>query len=125
MIVQTDPEKFFVELHGKEQVAALRAKVCAPKETITSIRFVPVFEEWRKWQMRMPGTYAPQLLMAGSYWTEEGWDFIYAKRPKGFYKPRLENVLVVETTENKFRRIIVGCDEAKAQEIIAWWQNKS
>lgn len=124
MILQTDPEKFYVELHGREQVAALRAKVTTLKDTITGVRFEPLFEDWRKWQIRMPGTYAPRLLMAGSYWTEEGWDFIYAKRPRGFYKPCLENVLVIETTENRFRRIIIGCDEAKAEEIITWWRGR-
>ncbi len=124
MIVTTNKDTICVELHGKEQFWALRAKVSIPKETIKDIRFEPSFRDWRKWEVRMPGTHAPQLLLAGSYWTEEGWDFMYIHRPIGFINPRVENVLVVETDQNRYRRVILTSNEAEASRIIKWW-NKS
>lgn len=113
-----------VILEGREQVAALKARIAMPKKTIKNIGYAEVFNDWRNWEVRMPGTYAPNLLMAGSYWTEEGWDFVYAKKPKGFVHPELHGVLVIETDLNRYRRVIVACPKKRADEIIAWWQGK-
>lgn len=125
MIIQTEPNNLIIELHGREQFFALRAKVIVPKDTITDVRFEELFINDRKWSVRMPGTYMPRVLMAGSYWTEEGWDFAYASRPRGFKQYQLANVLVVETNQNRYRRIILGCEPDKAKEIIKWWQAKT
>ncbi|MDQ3123738.1 MAG: hypothetical protein M3Q14_03600 [bacterium] len=125
MTISTDKNGICVELHGREQFWSLRAKVTIPTNTITDVRFEPKFQDWRKWQVRMPGTHAPKLLLAGSYWTEEGWDFLYVKRPIGFMHPRVEDVLVVETDQNRYKRIVVSLDEAESTGIIKWWnQNK-
>lgn len=122
MKLAIDNKGISIELHGKEQLWALRAKIFVPLENITSIRFAPEFQDWRKWQVRMPGTYAPRLLMAGSYWTELGWDFIYAKRPGRVLNPLVYNVLIIETDQNRYARVIVSCDEFQAKDIIAWWE---
>jgi hypothetical protein len=110
-------------LEGREQIAALKAKVVVPKKSIKAVEYVEIFSDWRKWEVRMPGTYAPRLLMAGSYWTEQGWDFIYAKKPHGSIKPRLEKVLVIETSLTKYNRLIVGISKKQAQAIIDWKSN--
>lgn len=110
-------------LEGKEQIATLKAKVVLPRKSIKNMQFMPVFKEWRNWQVRMPGTYAPKLLMAGSYWTEEGWDFVYAKKPRGFVKPELHEVLVVETDLNRYRRVIVAIPKKRAEELVTWWKS--
>lgn len=125
MKISTTNEGICVELRGKEQFWALRAKIAVPLETIESLSFEPQFSSWRKVEVRMPGTNAPRLLLAGSYWTEEGWDFLYIKRPIGFYKPKVHDVLVIETTENRYKRVIVTCDQKEAQDIIKWWQKAS
>lgn len=72
----------------------------------------------------MPGTHAPKLLLAGSYWTEEGWDFLYIKRPQGFLKPVAENVLVIETNQTRYSRIIISLDSTEAARIVRWWHKK-
>lgn len=125
MKVFTDKDEICVELHGREQFWALRAKVRIPRDTIKDVRFEESFQDWRKWQVRMPGTHAPNRLLAGSYWTEEGWDFLYIRRPTGFIKPRVDNVLVIETSEDKYKRIIVSCDQTDYQDIVSWWKKKS
>jgi hypothetical protein len=122
MQIMTDKDDLSVVLHGKEQLWAIRARVKVPKSTILSVRFEPKFQDWRKWEVRIPGTHIPRVLMAGSYWTEEGWDFLYVKKPRGLRKSRLENVLVVETDQNRYRRLIVSCDSKQADKIIKWWQ---
>lgn len=124
MTISTVEDNICVELHGKEQFWALRAKVKIPRDIITDVRFESQFEDWRKWQIRMPGTHAPKLLLAGSYWTEVGWDFLYIKRPVGFLKPRVQDVLVIETNQNRYARIILSSTAKDAKKIIKWWQGK-
>jgi hypothetical protein len=124
MIITTEKDKICLELHGSEQLWALRAKISVPRDTITDVRFESVFKDWRKWEVRMPGTSAPKLLVAGSYWTEEGWDFLYVKRPRGLVKPAVENVLVIETDQNRYRRVIVSYDQKDADKIVKWWHKK-
>lgn len=121
MTITTTGDGLCVELHGKEQFWSLRAKISILKETIINISYMPQFQDWRKWEVRMPGTHAPKLLLAGSYWTEDGWDFLYIKKPIGFAHPRAENVLVIETTQERYRRIILSSDEAESAGIIKWW----
>ncbi len=112
-------------LEGAEQVAALRAKVSVSKEDIVSVEWHDVFSDWSTMMVRMPGSYMPRWIMAGSYWSEEGWDFIYAHKPRGLIKPILHKVLVVTTSKDKFRRLVVESTKDNANEIKAWWQEKS
>lgn len=121
LILTTNKDSLRVELHGREQFWALRAKVDIPKSSIKDIRYEPTFKDWRKWEVRIPGTAVPRLLFAGSYWTEEGWDFLYIKKPRGLIKPTVNSVLVVETDQNRYKRVIVTCDPAEAKRIIKWW----
>lgn len=123
MIISTNADGICIELHGSEQFWALRAKISVLKETIKDIRFEPSFQDWRKWEVRMPGTHAPTKLLAGSYWTEVGWDFLYVKRPIGFIKPKAEDVLVIETDQERYRRVILSSDKDEASGIIKWWKN--
>ncbi|MBA2278850.1 hypothetical protein H0V99_00190 [Candidatus Saccharibacteria bacterium] len=124
MIITTNKTGICLELHGREQLWSLRAKINVPKDTIQDVRFEPKFQDWRKWEVRMPGSGAPRILLAGSYWTEEGWDFLYVKKPGGYYKPPVEDVLVIETSENRYRRIIVTIEAKEANQIIKWWHKK-
>jgi hypothetical protein len=84
---------------------------------------MPVFDEWRRWEVRMPGASIPGHLVAGSYWTEEGWDFVYVVNPRGFIKPKADNVLVIETSQSRYKRIILSYDEAEAKKIVSWWKS--
>ncbi|MFZ1323826.1 MAG: hypothetical protein WAQ57_01540 [Candidatus Saccharimonadales bacterium] len=121
MTITTNKEGISLELHGREQFWALRAKISIPADTITDVRFEPEFRDWKKWEVRMPGTHMPTRLLAGSYWTEDGWDFMFIRRPMGFAKPRAVNVLVVETTADRYKRVIVSSDAAESSGIIKWW----
>lgn len=124
MKVFTDKKDICIEMHGREQLWAVRAKVRVPVDTIKDIRFEEKFQDWRKWQVRMPGTHAPRLLLAGSYWTELGWDFLYIKRPSRFINPMVFNVLVIETDQNRYARVIIDSTEKEAKKLIQWWKKQ-
>jgi hypothetical protein len=112
-------------LEGTEQVLALRAKITVEKSAILSVEWHDVFSDWETMTIRMPGSYLPYWVMAGSYWTEQGWDFVFARKPKGMMSPILHNVLVVTTVNNKYRRLIIELSKDNAKEIMSWWKAKS
>ncbi len=122
MKITTNEDGLCVILHGREQLWALRAKLQINRDDIMNIRYMSLFDEWRKWEVRMRGASIPGHLVAGSYWTEEGWDFVYIIDPRGFVKPKADNVLVIETEQDRFRRIILSYDKAEAESIVAWWK---
>jgi hypothetical protein len=120
MIFTTTKKELTIALHGREQVWALRAKLIVAKKDITKIEYKEVFKDWRKWEVRLPGTGAPGILVAGSFWTEEGWDFLYLKRPHGFRRPFVHNVLVIETTQDRYRRIILSVPKDAVKDVLKW-----
>lgn len=111
-------------LEGAEQVLAFRAKIRIKRADILNITWYDKFNDWPSLQVRMPGSYLPSWIMAGSYWNDEGWDFVLAKKPKGLLQPLLFDVLVVETNQNKYKRIILKMTKKKAEEIIHWFEEK-
>lgn len=121
MIFRTDKSALTIELHGKEQFFAIKAKVVVAKKDIQRIEYLESFRDWRKWEVRMPGAGIPKYLMAGSFWTEEGWDFIYVNKPNKFVNPTVNNVLYVETTQNRYKRLIISCPRIEADQLITWF----
>lgn len=109
-----------IVLEGREQFWALKNKIVVRRRDINSIRYVEEFRAWRKWELRLPGTGLPGVLVAGSFWTEQGWDFLYLVNPKGITNPIAFDVIVIETKLSKYRRIIVNCSAEQAAEVIAW-----
>lgn len=121
MYTQTTNSSITFVLEGAEQVLAFRAKVKVNIDDIINISWHDKFSDWPSLQVRMPGSYLPSWIMAGSYWNDEGWDFILAKKPKGLLQPLLFDVLVVETNQNRYKRIILKMTKEKAEDIINWW----
>ncbi|HMT19079.1 MAG TPA: hypothetical protein PKD20_04750 [Candidatus Saccharibacteria bacterium] len=119
------PDKLSFILEGPEQIAALRAKVSVERSDIISIKFHEVFSDWSRMMVRMPGSYLPRWIMAGSYWSDEGWDFVYAHKPRGLRAPMLHNVLVITTKKDKFRRLIIETKRDNAREIEHWLSMKT
>ncbi len=109
-------------LEGTEQILSFRAKIKIDKKTITNVQWCDRFNEWPSMQVRMPGSYLPSWIMAGSYWSDEGWDFVLAKKPKGLMQPVLFDVLVIETNVTRYRRVILRMEKSKAEEVINWWK---
>ncbi len=109
-------------LEGREQFFSLRAKISVDKKDIKSVEWHDSFSDWPRLMIRMPGSYFPKWLMAGSYWSDEGWDFLYAKNPSGLIRPALSDVVVINTSNDRYRRIIVQLDKAAYEEIDKWYK---
>lgn len=120
MIFVTNPKELVIELHGREQMWALKAKITVAKKDIEVLEYKDVFKDWRKWEVRLPGTGMPGKLVAGSFWTEEGWDFLYLTNPHGWVNPFVHNVLYIETKQQKFKRIVISCTPEQATPVVAW-----
>mgnify|MGYP000979119964 CR=1 FL=1 len=116
----TTPKLLSIELHGREQLWALKAKIEVAKKDIQLLEYRDTFANWRKWEVRLPGTGMPGKLIAGSFWTEEGWDFLYLTNPHGWVEPFVHNVLYIETNQQKFKRIIISCTPDEAAPVVAW-----
>jgi len=111
-------------LEGSEQILALRAKVRVEKQDIITMKWHETFSEWSNLMIRMPGSYLPNWIMAGSYWTDDGWEFVFAKKPRGLIQPVLSSVLVIETRKQRYSRLTIETTKQNAKEIIAWWKDK-
>lgn len=116
----TDKSQLIIEFQGREQIWALKTKVSVLKKHIVRVEYMSTFGDWRKWEVRLPGTGMPGKLIAGSFWTEEGWDFLYLKNPKGWLNPVVYNVLYIETTDKKYHRIILSCPSDEAGLVTEW-----
>ncbi len=124
MYTVTTKDNISFILEGTEPILAFRAKISVDKKDIVSLKWHEKFNDWPDMQVRMPGSYLPSWIMAGSYWNDEGWDFVLAKKPKGLTQRLLFDVLVIETTKDKYRRIILRMDKDKAKPILQWWKEK-
>jgi len=116
----TDKKTLTIELNGREQIWSLKAKIVLNKKDVLKAEFREVFDDWRKWEVRLPGASVPGRLVAGSYWTEEGWDFLYLANPHGFRKPFVHNVLYIEAKNQKYSRVIITCEPTQAKRVVAW-----
>jgi hypothetical protein len=113
-----------IELEGQEQLWAMKTKIDLHRDSVESTEWCEYFEDWRKYELRLPGTYAPGLLAAGSFLTEDGWDFLYVHHPKGFTNPVVRQVLVIETNLKKYKRLILSMPHAEAQKVITWMNRR-
>ena len=113
-----------IQLEGQEQIWALKSHVDIPRDHILFVEWCEYFDDWKKYELRLPGTYAPGILAAGSFWTEEGWDFMYVTYPKGFTNPVFKQVLVIETDLRKYRRLILSLDHSEAQKVLTWMNRR-
>lgn len=124
MYTVTTKDNISFILEGTEPILAFRAKISVDKKDIISVKWYEKFNDWPDMQIRMPGSYLPSWIMAGSYWNDEGWDFVLAKKPKGLTQRMLFDVLVIETTKDKYRRVILRMSKDKAKPILQWWKEK-
>jgi hypothetical protein len=122
MYTTTTTETLTIVLEGTEQVLSFRAKLALSKHDITSVSWHQTYNDWPDLMIRMPGSYLPSWIMAGSYWTESGWFFVLAKKPKGMLQPTLFDVLVIETKKERYARVVVRMKREQAEEIIRWWK---
>src|SRR5690348_11153463 len=95
-----------LQLQGAERFWALTSSITIRREDIVNVRFEPEFSDWIRPEFRLPGTGLPGILVAGSFKTAAGWDFLYLRRPRGYWANMVAyNVVVVETNLKRYQRI--------------------
>ena len=91
-----------VELSIAEKIVSLRGSLEIPLKNIREARAKrPETCWWR--DIRMPGTYFPGLIKAGTYYTRNGKEFWFVVKGKDYLTIELEN--------ESYKRIVLGVDE--------------
>lgn len=121
----TTKKNLTIALHGREQMYALKAKVVVTKKDIKLLEYKDVFKDWRRWEVRMPSASIPGRVVAGSYWTEKGWDFLYLVNFHGWRRPFVHNVLYIETKLPKYKRIIISATKKEVAHVLKWAKNNN
>ncbi|RZU76969.1 hypothetical protein EV384_5681 [Micromonospora kangleipakensis] len=105
VLVQVDPEQLVVRLTGADRLWALTAGVAVPTASVTGVRTVGRAEAYRRgagW--RLPGTFWPGLIMAGSY--------VSRSHGRSFWcVHRADEVLLVDLEGPAYDRLILEVDQ--------------
>ncbi len=100
-----------LEIRGKELTISLSfwESVFSIKRTVR-VRTDQVVEAHQRepitgWlDLRMPGTFVPGVIRAGSYLTRRGWEFWYAVRKRPF--------LTLELKDHRYKRLVLTTHDA-------------
>ncbi|MCW3840667.1 hypothetical protein ONA70_11210 [Micromonospora yasonensis] len=106
--VDVDPERLIVRLTGADRLWALSAGVRAPTAAVTGVRPVSRAEAYARGSgWRLPGTFWPGLIMAGTY--------LSRTHGRSFWcVHRAEEVLLVELDGQPFDRLVLEVDQPVA-----------
>lgn len=121
----TTANELTIVLDRKEQIAAFKAKIVIKRKEVAELKWCDKFSDWRRWQVRLPGASIPRRLIAGSYWTELGWDFLYLRRPVGLRSPVVADVIVINLKgHSRFERVAISGSTADYKYLNKWLKNK-
>ena len=87
-----------VELNRKESVLAIKRNIVVPLKNIRKVHRKVPKTVWK--ELRMPGTFFPEIIKAGTYYTPRGKEFWYLKRN--------DMPLVVEIKGHNYKRLVLG-----------------
>lgn len=117
----TSAKELTIILDRKEQIAALKAKIVIKKSEVKELKWHDIFSDWHRWEVRLPGASIPGRLIAGSYWTEKGWDFLYLRRPVGFRKPKVADVATFELkNHSRYERVVISMSKSDFENLNKW-----
>lgn len=102
MRVTLNGSSLTVEFSAVEKICSCRRFVEISTDHIRTVRSgVP---EPRLLEVRVPGTFIPGVIKAGTYWTRSGKEFWYVRRGMNNY------VTLELSDEAPFRRMVLGLD---------------
>jgi len=108
-----------VALQGWERVWALRRRLIIPRGKI-------VHAEWRAGpfeihaSLRLAGTGLPGVLTAGTFYGQGMKQFLYLRRPQGWRRATVANVLVLDLHDMFYQRVVLSCAQEDAARVVAW-----
>jgi len=90
---------FRIQLEPMEQLWSFRLSgtIEIPLRDIVRVSTDRPPYDW--WQLRIPGTFLPGVIKAGTYYTPRGREFWYARSGKG--------VLVLDLEGNRYKRVVL------------------
>ncbi|OIO52705.1 hypothetical protein COY93_01105 [Candidatus Uhrbacteria bacterium CG_4_10_14_0_8_um_filter_58_22] len=102
MKLRIENDRLNIELSTGEKLCSCRRTLSVSLRSVRSIEDgVP---EPRLLEMRVPGTFIPGVIKAGTYWTRRGKEFWFVTRGKSDY-------VTLELDDSaSFRRIVLGLD---------------
>jgi hypothetical protein len=101
--VSVEGDRLVVRLSGWESVWALKRHIDVPLRSVLSASAGTIHSKLPR-GIRLPGTFVPKLITAGSYWRKsEGWSFWSVRDEKMAVDIRLR--------DTRFIRIVVQVDD--------------
>jgi hypothetical protein len=119
MKLELNGNELTVALEGWERMWALRRQLIIPRGNI-------VHAEWHgepfapRTSLRLAGTAVPGVLVAGTFYGQGMKQFLYLRRPQGWLRATVANVLVLDLHDMFYQRVVLSCAEADARHVIAW-----
>jgi hypothetical protein len=103
MRVQLSEGSLTVEFTAAEKICSCKRSVVVSMDHIRAVKAgVP---EPRLLEVRVPGTFIPGVIKAGTYWTRKGKEFWFVKSGKPHY------VTIELAEEAPYRRMVLGLEE--------------
>ncbi len=105
--VRRENDRFVFEVLGLHKVWALRSRLVIPAENIRGARRDPdALRGWKGW--RLPGTYIPGVLIAGTFLRAGRRTFWDVRRR------RRENAIVVDLEGERYDRLVIEVEDPDA-----------
>jgi hypothetical protein len=101
MQIFSDKSNLYIKLSTVEKILSVHGSFIIPLGEIseTHTRTPPCSLK----QLRIPGTFIPGLIKAGTYFSKRGWEFWYVTRKKKFF--------TIELKKGFYKRLILSVDE--------------
>lgn len=106
--VEISGDTLTVHIEGWDKILALKGRIDVPLAHVVGASADP--EQARRWPqgLRLPGTFIPRVVTAGSYWKpgkaeEAGWSFWDVHDPA--------KAVVIRLDHERYKQLVVGVDD--------------
>lgn len=104
--VTISDDRLLIRLSGWEAVFALKREIAIALDDVASAQAGTV-QALRPNGIRLPGTYFPGVIAAGSYWSKSrGWSFWSVRHP--------QKAIDIRLRDGHYRRVVVEVDDPYA-----------
>jgi len=102
MQVFSDDSNMYIKFSALEKILSVHGSFTIPLDTVSEISYERPVQSLR--EIKMPGTFFPGVIKAGTYLTNRGREFWYTTRNKPF--------VIIELKGGFYKRIILSVNES-------------